>query len=68
MKTNKKNFKGFEYYKLYQSKDGSIKLSNYNDILNARRARVDLLLDNIKQNNINLLKINKAVNKKFYEQ
>ncbi|QKX02069.1 WD_0853 family protein [Wolbachia endosymbiont of Dirofilaria (Dirofilaria) immitis] len=66
MKISKKNFKGFNYYKLHQDKNGNIKLNDYNDILNARKARVDLLLDNnIKQNDINLSKINKALSKKL---
>lgn len=67
MKTSKKNFKGLDYYKLHQGKDGSIKLSDYDDIFNARRARVDLLLDNTKQDDINLSKLNKALSKKFVD-
>ncbi|MGL9717353.1 MAG: WD_0853 family protein [Wolbachia sp.] len=67
MKTSKKNFKGFDYYKLQQDKDGNIKLNNYDDILNARRARVDLLLDNAKQSDINLSKLNKALSEKLVD-
>ncbi|MGL9757543.1 MAG: WD_0853 family protein [Wolbachia sp.] len=65
MKTSKKNFKGLDYYKLQQDKDGNIKLSDYDDILNARRARVDLLLDNTPEDNVDLAKLNKALGKKF---
>ncbi len=65
MKTSKKNFKGFDYYKLQQDNYGNIKLNDYDDILNARRARVDLLLDNTKQNDINLSKLDKALSEKF---
>ncbi|WFW29840.1 MAG: hypothetical protein LJI21_00785 [Wolbachia endosymbiont of Menacanthus eurysternus] len=63
MKT--KNFKGFNYYRLYLDKNGNLKLNNYNDIINARRAKVNLLLDSVEQDDINLLKINKALKKKF---
>ncbi|WP_250296933.1 WD_0853 family protein [Wolbachia endosymbiont of Oedothorax gibbosus] len=64
MKTNK-NFKGLDYYKLQQDKDGNINLNDYDDILNARRARVDLLLDNTPEDNVDLAKLNKALGKKF---
>ncbi|WP_250295005.1 WD_0853 family protein [Wolbachia endosymbiont of Oedothorax gibbosus] len=64
MKTNK-NFKGLDYYKLQQDNDGNIKLNDYDDILNARRARVDLLLDNTPEDNVDLAKLNKALGKKF---
>jgi len=67
METSKKNFKGLDYYKLQQDKDGNIKLNNYDDILNARRARVDLLLDNAKQSDINLSKLNKALSEKLVD-
>lgn len=67
MKISKKNLKGLDYYKLHQDKDGNIKLSDYDDILNARRARVDLLLDNTKQDDINLSKLNKALSEKFVD-
>ncbi len=66
MKTNK-NFKGLDYYKLQQDDDGNIKLNDYDDILNARRARVDLLLDNTPDNNIDLTRLNKALSEKFVE-
>ncbi|MDR2831718.1 MAG: hypothetical protein LBV62_02280 [Rickettsiales bacterium] len=67
MKTNK-NFKGFDYYKLQQDDDGNIKLNDYDDILNARRARVDLLLDNtLPDNDIDLAKLNKALSEKFID-
>ncbi|OAM00205.1 WD_0853 family protein [Wolbachia endosymbiont of Dactylopius coccus] len=66
MKTNK-NFKGLDYYKLQQDDDGNIKLNNYDDVLNVRRARVDLLLDNTPDNNINLTKLNKALSEKFVD-
>ena len=42
MKTNK-NFKGLDYYKLQQDKDGNVKLNDYNDSLNARRASLGCL-------------------------
>ncbi|NEV49367.1 hypothetical protein EUZ93_02500 [Wolbachia pipientis] len=67
MKASKKNFKGLDYYKLQQDGDGNIKLNGYNDILNARRARVDLLLDNTPDNNIDLTKLNKALSEKFID-
>ncbi|MGL9681920.1 MAG: WD_0853 family protein [Wolbachia sp.] len=67
METSKKNFKGLDYYKLHQDKDGSIKLSDYDDILNARRARVDLFLDNTKQDDINLSKLDKALSEKLVD-
>ncbi|MGL9717181.1 MAG: WD_0853 family protein [Wolbachia sp.] len=67
MKTSKKNFKGLGYYKLQQDNDGNIKLSNYDDILNARRARVDLLLDSTRQDNVNLSKLNKALSEKLVD-
>ncbi len=66
MKTNK-NFKGLDYYKLQQDDDGNIKLNNYDDVLNLRRARVDLLLDNTPDNNIDLTKLNKALSEKFVD-
>ncbi|UPA55479.1 hypothetical protein MWH06_02330 [Wolbachia pipientis] len=67
MKTNK-NFKGFDYYKLQQDDDGNIKLNDYDDILNARRARVDLLLDNtLPDNDIDFVKLNKALSEKFVD-
>ncbi len=66
MKTNK-NFKGLDYYKLQQDDDGNIKLNEYDDILNARRARVDLLLDNTPDNNIDLTRLNKALSEKFVD-
>ncbi|WCR57952.1 WD_0853 family protein [Wolbachia endosymbiont of Ctenocephalides felis wCfeJ] len=65
MKASKRNFKGFGYYKLRQDKEGNIKLNDYDDVLSARRARVDLLLDNTKQDDINLLKLNKALSEKL---
>ncbi|QMV46539.1 hypothetical protein HC358_03710 [Wolbachia pipientis] len=67
MKASKKNFKGLDYYKLQQDGDGNIKLNDYDDILNARRARVDLLLDNTPDNNIDLTKLNKALSEKFVD-
>lgn len=67
MKTNK-NFKGLDYYKLQQDKDGNINLNDYDDILNARRARVDLLLDNtLPDNDIDFIKLNKALSEKFID-
>ncbi len=66
MKSNK-NFKGLDYYKLQQDDDGNIKLNDYDDILNARRARVDLLLDNTPDNNIDLTRLNKALSEKFVD-
>ncbi|QKX03133.1 hypothetical protein GOY07_02995 [Wolbachia endosymbiont of Litomosoides sigmodontis] len=64
-KASKRNFKGFDYYRLQQDDNGNIKLNNYDDILNARRARVDLLLDSIKQSDVNLSKLDKALNEKL---
>ncbi len=67
MKTNK-NFKGLDYYKLQQDKDGNIKLNDYDDILNARRARVDLLRDNTSlDKDVNFAKLNKALSEKFVD-
>ncbi|BET31867.1 MULTISPECIES: WD_0853 family protein [Wolbachia] len=66
MKTNK-NFKGLDYYKLQQDDNGNIKLNDYDDIFNARRARVDLLLDNTPDNNIDLTRLNKALSEKFVD-
>ncbi|WP_038249667.1 WD_0853 family protein [Wolbachia endosymbiont of Glossina morsitans morsitans] len=67
MKTNK-NFKGLDYYKLQQDKDGNIKLNDYDDILNARRARVDLLRDNTSlDKDVNFAKLNKALSEKLVD-
>lgn len=67
MKTNK-NFKGLDYYKLQQDDNGNIKLNDYDDILNARRARVDLLRDNTSlDKNVNFAKLNKALSEKFVD-
>ncbi len=67
MKTNK-NFKGLDYYKLQQDKDGNIKLNDYDDILNARRARVDLLRDNTSlDKDVDFAKLNKALSEKFVD-
>ncbi|WP_410543081.1 hypothetical protein [Wolbachia endosymbiont of Tetranychus urticae] len=67
MKTNK-NFKGLDYYKLQQDKDGNIKLNDYDDILNARRARVDLLRDNTSlDKDVNFAKLNEALSEKFVD-
>ncbi len=65
--TKNHNFKGLNYYGLQQDKDGNIKLNDYDDILNARRARVDLLLDNTPNNNIDLTRLNKALSEKFVD-
>lgn len=65
--TKSRNFKGLNYYGLQQDGDGNIKLNDYGDILNARRARVDLLLDNTPDNNIDLTKLNKALSEKFVD-
>lgn len=65
--TKSRNFKGLNYYGLQQDGDGNIKLNDYDDILNARRARVDLLLDNTPDNNIDLTKLNKALSEKFVD-
>lgn len=61
------NFKGLSYYGLQQDEDGNIKLNDYSDVLNARRARVDLLLDSTKQGDVNLLKLNKALNERLID-
>ncbi|MGL9757560.1 MAG: WD_0853 family protein [Wolbachia sp.] len=62
-----RNFKGLSYYGLQQDEDGNIKLNDYNDVLNARRARVDLLLDSTKQGDVNLSKLNKALNERLID-
>ncbi len=68
MKNDKKNFEGLGYYKLQQDDNGNIKLNDYDDILNARRARVDLLLDNtLPDNDIDFVKLNKALSEKFID-
>ncbi len=67
MKASKKNFKGLDYYKLQQDDNGNIELNDYDDILNARRVRVDLLLDNTPDNNIDLARLNKALSEKFVD-
>jgi hypothetical protein len=65
VKTNK-NFKGLDYYKLQQDDEGNIKLNNYNDVFNARRARVDILLDNTPlDNDADFSKLNKALGEKL---
>lgn len=67
MKTNK-NFKGFDYYKLQQSDDGNIKLNDYDDVFNARRAKVDILLDSVSpDNDVDFAKLNKALSEKFID-
>jgi len=65
MLNNKKNFKGFGYYELQQDDEGNIKLSDYNDVINARRARIDMLLDNIQSDDINFIKLNEALHEKL---
>jgi hypothetical protein len=65
--TKSRNFKGLNYYGLQQDGDGNIKLNVYDDILNARRTRVNLLLDNTPDNNIDLTKLNKALSEKFVD-
>ncbi|GFQ73154.1 uncharacterized protein TNCT_542451 [Trichonephila clavata] len=66
--TKSRNFKGLNYYGLQQDDDGNIKLNDYDDILNARRARVDLLLDNtLPDNDIDFVKLNKALSEKFID-
>lgn len=65
MLNNKKNFKGFGYYELQQDYEGNIKLSDYNDVINARRARIDMLLDNIQSDDINFIKLNEALHEKL---
>lgn len=62
-----RNFKGLSYYGLQQDEDGNIKLNDYNNVLNARRARVDLLLDSTKQGDVNLSKLNKALNERLID-
>ncbi|APR98354.1 WD_0853 family protein [Wolbachia endosymbiont of Folsomia candida] len=67
MKANK-NFKGFDYYKLQQDDDGNIKLNDYDDVSNARRARVDILLDSVSPDNDSYFaKLNKALSEKFID-
>lgn len=65
--TRNLNFKGLSYYGLQQDEDGNIKLNDYNDVLNARRARVDLLLDSTKQGDVSLSKLNKALNERLID-
>ncbi|WP_264336218.1 MULTISPECIES: WD_0853 family protein [unclassified Wolbachia] len=62
-----RNFKGLSYYGFQQDEDGNIKLNDYNDVLNARRARVDLLLDSTKQGDVSLSKLNKALNERLID-
>nr|WP_255586141.1 hypothetical protein [Wolbachia endosymbiont of Tribolium confusum] len=61
------NFKGLKYYGLQQDEGGNIQLNDYDDILNARRARVDLLLDSTKQGDVNLSKLDKALNERLID-
>ncbi|VVC39118.1 Hypothetical protein CINCED_3A003312 [Cinara cedri] len=56
---------GFGYYELQQDDEGNIKLSDYNDVINARRARIDMLLDNIQSDDINFIKLNEALHEKL---
>lgn len=61
-----KNFKGIDYYGLQQDEEGNIKLNNYEDILNARRAKVHMLMDGTKlENDSNFTKLNQAISEKF---
>ncbi|VVC27537.1 Hypothetical protein CINCED_3A014198, partial [Cinara cedri] len=55
----------FGYYELQQDDEGNIKLSDYNDVINARRARIDMLLDNIQSDDINFIKLNEALHEKL---
>ncbi|MGL9725732.1 MAG: WD_0853 family protein [Wolbachia sp.] len=66
--TKNPNFKGLKYCGLQQDEGGNIKLNDYDDILNARRTRVDLLLDNTKQDDVNLSKLNKALSEKLVDE
>lgn len=62
----KKNFKGLDYYGLQQDDEGNIKLNNYEDVLNARRAKVHMLMDDMQpENDANFTKLNQAINEKF---
>ncbi len=63
----KRNFKGFEYYDLRRDDDGNIQLSSYHDVLNARRARMDMLLDNIKRDDADFAKLNEAFSEKLID-
>ncbi|VVC46446.1 Hypothetical protein CINCED_3A019487, partial [Cinara cedri] len=45
--------------------EGNIKLSDYNNVINARRARIDMLLDNIQSDDINFIKLNEALHEKL---
>lgn len=66
--TKNHNFKGLNYYGLQQDRNGNIKLNDYDDILNARRARVDLLRDNTSlDKDVNFAKLNKALSEKFVD-
>ncbi|WP_168464540.1 WD_0853 family protein [Wolbachia endosymbiont of Ctenocephalides felis wCfeT] len=63
---SKQNFKGLDHYKLKQDENGNIKLDSYDDVLNARIARLNLLLDNVQPNDdINLTRLNNALSEKF---
>lgn len=67
MNNNKKYFKGFGCYELHQDETGNIKLNNYNDVINARRAKVDMLLDNIQPDNVDFINLDKALSEKFID-
>ncbi|WP_333023218.1 WD_0853 family protein [Wolbachia endosymbiont of Pentidionis agamae] len=64
---NNNYFKGLKHYGLHQDSEGNIKLNSYKDILNARRAKVDMLLDNCDTSNVDFNNLNKALNAKFAE-
>lgn len=62
----KKNFKGLKYYGLQQDDKGNIKLNGYEDVLNARRAKVHMLMDDMQpENDANFTKLNQAISEKF---
>lgn len=67
MINNKKNFKGFDYYELQQDSEGNIKLNDYNCVINARRARVDMLLDSTEADDENFIRLDEALREKLLE-
>ncbi|MDN5248050.1 MAG: hypothetical protein QWI36_02830 [Wolbachia endosymbiont of Tyrophagus putrescentiae] len=65
MKNKEGNFKGFGYYGLQQDDDENIILHDYNDVVNARRARMDMLLDNIDKQDADFIKVDNALSEKL---
>lgn len=64
----KKKFKGLDHYGLQQDEEGNVKLNNYEDVLNARRAKVNILMDNASpESDTNFIKLNQAISEKFQD-